>query len=84
MQCKLKQIFILDLVIVTKYLASTFIILLSNPSVGPSPRILTNLPFIGKQDRSSFKIVEGGGGGGEDLEKMSATGWPTEKILGFK
>ena len=66
--------------IVTKYLASTFIILLSNPSVGPSPRILTNLPFIGKQDRSSFKIV----GGGEDLEKMSATGWPTEKILGFK
>ena len=67
--------------IVTKYLASTFIILLSNPSVGPSPRILTNLPFIGKQDRSSFKIV---GGGGEDLEKMSATGWPTEKILGFK
>ena len=69
--------------IVTKYLASTFIILLSNPSVGPSPRILTNLPFIGKQDRSSFKIVEGGGEG-EDLEKMSATGWPTEKILGFK
>ena len=57
--------------IVTKYLASTFIILLSNPSVGPSPRILTNLPFIGKQDRSSFKIVEGGGGGGRSRKNVS-------------
>ena len=38
LQCRLKQIFFLDFLVLTGYLASTIIVVPSNLSPGPSPR----------------------------------------------